>query len=471
MAKKEIGYSGLNEWSGRIQEEFLTELRGQDGYKKYNEMRNNSPAVGAMLLAAEQSIRGVDWQYVSDVGEEDPRVEFAQDAMDGMSHNWGDHIIEALSMLPFGYAPFEIVWQRNESNQLVWRKFAIRGQDTVFRWLLDDNGGLEGMEQQGAPTYQIITIPIKKMVLYRTRSEKNNPEGRSMLRTAWIPYYYCKNIQQIEAIGIERDLAGLPVITPPMGATTDENDSASDVSKAEALVKRIRNDEQSGVVLPPPTGEGDHQKWHFTLASTGGSRIFDTDTIIKRYESRILMAALSQFLILGQDKVGTQALSSDMTDFFSMVVNAIADIIAETHTEYALKKLLRLNGMDDEGIRLEHSPAGDIDVAMLADLFQKVEDKITWLPTDELWLRSTIGLPDVDPQELEAEREKAKQEAKEMLPQQGPFGQPANQEMSVYAAGLSPDDETRRYYEERYKNLMTDFLRKQKGRVKREAKR
>jgi len=399
---KEIGYSGLSEWSGQIQEEFITELRGSKGYKRYNEMRLNSPVVGAMLSAVEQTTRGITWDYVSDLGEEDERIAFLNENWENMSHTIDDHLIEALTMLPFGYAPFEIVYQRL-NGRLMWRKFALRGQDTLYRWMLDETGGLEGMVQQGAPIYKTVEIPIDKMVIYRTRREKNNPEGRSILRTSWIPYYYCKNIQQIEAIGIERDLAGLPVIHLPSGASTDEDDTTSDAYKAARIVRNIRNDEQAGLVLP--------FEWEFELASTGGSRLFDTNEIIGRYENRILMSTMSQFLILGMDKVGTQALSGDMTDLWTQSVNATADIIGYTHTEFAMRKLLRLNGMDDKGIRWEHSPAGDVDLPGLADFLQKVGDKITWLATDEQWIRGAAKLPEVDPEEIEAEREYNRQRA------------------------------------------------------------
>ena len=427
---KEYGYSGLDQWSGIIQEDFLRELRGKEGYKRYNEMRLNSPIVAALLLAIEQAIRGITWQYVSDIGEDDQRIEFAEEARDGMSNSWNDHIIEALSMLPFGFAPFEIVYKR-EGGRLTWRKFAIRGQDTVHRWMFDSNGGLAGLMQMGAPAYNIIEIPIEKLVLYRTRSEKNNPEGRSILRPAWIPYYYAKNIMQIEAIGIERDLAGLPVITPPMGATTDESDSNSDVSKAAKIVRNTRNDEQAGIVLPPPKGEGDHMRWHFDLASTGGTRNFDTNAIVMRYESRILMSALSQFLILGQDRVGSQALSSDMTDFWSNSINATADIIAETHTEFALKRLLALNGMDTEGIRMEHSPAGDVDLSLLGDFLQKAGDKITWLPSDEIWLRGAAKLPEATQEDIQREKEERSARAPQFPPPNANPFEPDEDEMGA----------------------------------------
>ena len=465
----EKGQTGLDQWSGIIREDFLKELRGKEGYKKYNEMRLNSAPVGAMLMAVEQSIRGIQWQYVSDEGEEDERIIFLDEALNNMSHTWNDHLVEALSMMPFGYAPFEIVYKRSDGGGITWRKFAIRGQDTVLRWLIDENGGLGGLVQQGAPYYRTVEIPIEKMVLYRTRSEKNNPEGRSILRTAWVSYFYCKNIQQFEGIGIERDLAGLPVISLPEGASTDTDDPDSDASKAAKTARNIRNDEQSGLVLP--------FGWEFELASTGGSRMFDTDKIIKRYESRMLMSALAQFLILGQDKVGTQALSGDQTDFWTMAVNATADIIAETHTEFAMKRLLRLNGMDDIGIRLEHSPAGDTDINMLADFFQKVGDKITWMSSDEAWLRGLARLPEVDPEEIEAEKEKRRDEQQAIMQQQGgggAFGRPAQPKPNdmgaeMYAADLPPDEEERRKAERKYNRTVRRAFAEQEKRILKEV--
>src|SRR5512138_944586 len=100
----EIGVTGLEDFSGQIREDFLRELRGKEGYKRYNEMRLNSPVVGALLLAIEQAIRGVKWQYTSSDGEDDPRLALLNDSLQVMSHSWNDHVVEALGFLPFGFS-------------------------------------------------------------------------------------------------------------------------------------------------------------------------------------------------------------------------------------------------------------------------------------------------------------------------------------------------------------------------------
>lgn len=436
------GESGLNVFSGQVLEDFLREFHGRLGYKRYNEMRLNSPIIGALLLAIENAVRAVKFEWTSDEAEAakaqqraqdaeeaarigqadatapkpkeakyaaapaapeyaDPRLELLEASLAALSHSLHDHISEALTFLPFGFAPFAIWYQRDERGRVLWRKFLLLGQDTVHRWELDAEGGLVGMWQQAAPAYTTEFIPIERMILYRARVEKNNPEGRSILRQAWIPYYYAKNIAQIEAIGVERDLAGLPVMTPP--ASADLSEGGTDSTLAQKIVRNIRRDEQEGVVLPPG--------WTLELLSTGGSRQFDTDKIIHRYDTRILQSALAQFLMLGQDGVGSLALSKDQTDFFTMAVNTVADIICDALTKYAAPRLLALNGLDAEGVRCQHTPAGDMDLTALSEFLSKTGTYITWTPQDEVWLRQVARLPERSPQELaQAQAQKQQQE-------------------------------------------------------------
>ena len=99
---KEIGSTGLLQYSGFVNQDFLQEWRGKKAYKNADEMRLNSPVIAALLNAIEQSVRSVKWQWTSDAGEEDERLQLIQDSLDGMSFSWNDHIIEALTMLPFG---------------------------------------------------------------------------------------------------------------------------------------------------------------------------------------------------------------------------------------------------------------------------------------------------------------------------------------------------------------------------------
>jgi hypothetical protein len=470
----ETGSTGLIVNRGQISSDFLPELRGRQAYKRYNEMRLNSAIVGGMLAAIEQTIRSASWEFISDQGEEDPRIELLEASMDNLSMTWNDHLSEILTMLPFGYSLFEIVYER-VGGQILWHKFGMRSQDTIEYWEFDDSGSLAGAHQRAAPKYLDVFLPIEKCLLYRTRVEQNNPEGRSILRQAWVSYYYQRNISQIEGIGIERDLAGLPVIHLPPGSTTDTNDINSDASKAAKIVRNVRNDEQAGLVLP--------DGWVFELASTGGSRQFDTDKIISRYESRILISTLTQFLMLGQNSVGTQALSQDQTQLFDVAMNHLADSIAEVVTHFAIPRLMALNGYNADGLEYTHSPIGDTNLNGITDFLQRAGSFLTWTGQDENWLRSLARLPEVDPLERQAEldRKQAMADAISQRIQQAQ-GQPAQDEQpqedadreaqmvaEMYAAA-PPEDTKRRWYESQWKRLESGFFAGQRARVTKGAK-
>jgi len=480
MANK--GSTGLKIWSGTIQEDFLRELRFPNAYNLYNEMRLNSPVIGAMLLSAQQSIRGIKWTFTSDLGEDDPRLEISKKSWDNIDHN--SHISEALTFLPFGFSIFEIVWKR-DGSAVVLDKLAFRGQDTVYSWLWDDNHSrTTGFEQRAAPKYKLVTLKEKTLLHYRASVEKNNPEGRSILRTAWVPYYYAKNLMQVEAIGEERGLAGLPIIYPPMGANMDENDSSSDYATASKTVRNTRRDEQEGIVMPGPKQTGDESPgWLLELLSTGQNRAFQTDIIIKRYESRMLMSALAQFLLLGQDKVGSNSLSQDQTDFYTMSVNAAADIISESFTAQLLPRLMALNGYTADGLLMEHSPAGDVNLESLGDFLQKMAPMLTWTPEDEVWIRDTARLPTKTVEEIEAAQEEERQRLQDeaaLFPQAGAFGRPAkpaadddmddddvdeNAALVEMFGSEPPDDDARRKEEGILKRTMRSFWKGERKRI------
>ena len=82
--------------------------------------------------------------------------------------------------------------------------------------------------------------------------------------------------QEVEGIGIERDLAGLPVIYGPSDLdiwNPDDEQAQEILNGLQTQVRNIRRDEMEGVVLP--------DGYKLELLSTGGSRQFDTNAIIR----------------------------------------------------------------------------------------------------------------------------------------------------------------------------------------------
>lgn len=336
------GRSGLK-WSqpGYVDDEFLVQLRGLRGIKTYREMSDNDPIVGACLYAIRQILREVRWSVKAAGGKDsktDEDAQFLEENMRGMTHTWGDFISEAMSMFTYGWAWFEQVYRLREDGKAVWNKMPLRAQSSYEKWEMKDNGETVGFWQRPPPDYGTIFIPLRKSIHLRTESRANNPEGRSILRNAYRPWYYRKNLQEIEAIGIERDLVGLPVMKLPEGMKVeDESDeNATAIKWAKDIVTNIRRDEQAGLVLP--------FGWEFDLVSSPGSKQFDVNKTIDRYSKEIAISLLAQFIMLGMERTGSYALAKELIDMFFASLEGFADYIASTFNRQAVMLLFRLNG-------------------------------------------------------------------------------------------------------------------------------
>lgn len=328
--------------------------------------------------------------------------------MHDMQDTWIDTISEILSFLTYGWSYHEIVYKRRMGNTkdprtkskysdglIGWRKLPIRGQETLYKWEYDKEDNLLGMTQQPPPDFGVFTIPMEKAMLFRTKSRKNNPEGRSILRNAYRSWYFKRRIQEIEGIGIERDLAGLPVIYTPEDVNIwDENDadSVKISSYLETMVKHIRRDELEGAVLPC--------SYKIELLSSGGTRQFDTNAIINRYDTRIAMTVLADFIFLGHDKTGSWALSSDKTELFAVAIGAFLDIICETFNSQGIPALIDINGQHFAGIteypKMTHGDIEDADITKVAAFIKDMTGIGVLVPDDGLedYIRQVGHLPE-----------------------------------------------------------------------------
>lgn len=419
----EMGQTGLSRWGGTISEEFLTELRGAKGRKVYTEMAENDPVIAAMLRAIDWICRGANW--TAD-GENEEQVEFLQSCMDDMSFSWQDTISEVLTMLVYGWSYFEVVYKtrkgpdtepisKYDDGRIGWRKWAIRGQNTLYEWDLDDTGGIRGMVQDVSGG-QPVNIPIAKSLLFRTQTTLNNPEGKSLLRPAYRPWFFMKNMQEIEGIGIERDLAGLPVVYLGEGCSTSGTNS--DYALAKQLVRDVRRDEQEGVVIPKPKLTADGRGMLFELLSTGGDRSFDIGAVIARYEKRIAMVVLAQWLMLGMDQVGSYALSQDQSDFFRQALESILKNICSTINRFAVPRLFNLNptlrAKSEELPEVTYSFTFKPDLAVYAQAVNAMLQGQVLDPFDEglqTKMREVLDLPRLtEEQKQELEDKKAQRE-------------------------------------------------------------
>lgn len=414
---EEVGRSGLLYSGGIISEEFLTQLRGPQGRRVFREMSDNDPVIGGILFAFEKTLSKLDWHIeVPDNASPDDKAiaDFVQECFEDMSEDWGSTLSSILSMMTFGWAYHEIVYKvrggrdatdsahmsKFTDGKIGWRKWAGRSQESLLRWEIDDNGGLNAMTQMVWGVGP-LTIPIEKALLFRTTMNRSNPEGRPLIRNAYRPWFYKKRIEEIEAIGIERDLAGLPVawVDPLYFSPNASDDERALFNQVNKIVTEIKRNQMEGVVFPLMHDEHGHKTIDLSLMSTGGSRQFDTDKIIGRYSQQIAMSVLADFLMLGHENVGSQSLGGSKIELWMMAVESLAKSIAAVVNQYAIPRLLKLNGMDCENPpELVFGSIENVDLGVLGLFVKSMVDAGVIVPDMKLeeMLRDLAKLTPID---------------------------------------------------------------------------
>ena len=369
-SKQILGVAGDNTDNGQIRaDEFLPELRGRKAIKKYREMRDNDSTIGAVMYSVEQILRDVNLKVTpaNDSDEAKAEAEFIKSVLHDMDHTLDDHIAESLSFLSYGFAWFEVVYKRrvgpNETSdkkrskftdgRIGVRKIAARAPWTINRFDVDrKTGDVLGIEQTIGGFNNKNYIPTNKSLYYRTTSINGDPSGRSILRNAYTSYEYLNNLQAIEAIAVERELAGIPVARIPAeylsaGATSEQ---AQFVNNLKQILRDVKFNEQGYIITPSDTyldKDGSPTNIRLVdieLMASNGKRNIDIDPIVRRYQHDIARSVLSEFLLLGSQG-GSYALSKSKTDLFLRALESYIQAIVDVLNKQLVERLWQLNGL------------------------------------------------------------------------------------------------------------------------------
>ena len=418
MVELELGSVGLHRNGGQVSEEILRELTGSTGAKIFRQMEDNDPTIGALLFSISMIIRSLKWK-MSPTDDKDPEAvanaEFADSCMHDMSETWADTISSILSFLVYGFSVHEQVFKlrngdkpkdfykksKHDDGRIGWKRLPIRSQLSILNgdWLFaEDSDDLIGISQLAPPRYKRETIPMSKLLLFRTINNKNNPEGKSILRNAYRPWHFKRNVENIEAIGIERELAGLPVFKAPAQIMAKDAEPAqrSMYSSIKDMVVNVRNDEQAGLVIPSDRDEHGHPLYELSLLSCNGAKMFDTNKTIERYRNEILSTVIADFITLGQGVAGTQALADTKVDLFLNAIESWVKQIEAVFNRFAITHLFKLNGITEKVPTLKATAIkkSDVDqtvknISMLAQSGMELFPS----PVIDAYIRDELNMP------------------------------------------------------------------------------
>lgn len=406
---KQLGSSGLKRYGPYVYEEFLPELRWPYAGRIYQEMSDNDPVIGAILYLAEMLIRGTKWSVepASQSSEDVEAAKFLESCMHDMDTSWANTICEILSMLTYGFSFHEEVYKirrgpyetdgkyksKYSDGRIGWRRLPVRAQTSLHEWEFNKEGDVTAFIQCAEPDFNIVRIPMSKGLLFRTRISRDNPEGKSLLRNAYRPWFFKKHFEEIEGIGIERDLAGFPVLTAPQDLDLWNEEDPRMVklkTNAEEIVASVRRDSEEGLLLP--------YGWELKLLSSGSSRQINIGETIDRYDNRIAITMLSDIILIGNNKAGSFALADTKQSMLAAALQAQLQNIADVFNSKAVPDLFGYNTFT--GItELPKIVPGQIQTPSLKELALVLRAMGLNIAGDmklQNYLRHILGMPDLD---------------------------------------------------------------------------
>ena len=411
-ARREVGVAGLKQRSGLILEEFDRNLQGAKAFKVWREMPDSDPIAGAVWFLLRMYLQAAEWTvqpFEQGVPEYEADAVFLQSCMDDLPVPWSAITDDVWTCLQFGWSWLEPVYKprhgatddemtssRFTDGAWGWSQLAFRAQDSWRRWQFDpDTGRLEGWWQDTGNGSEVLLTRAKGLH-FRTTRARGNPEGRSIFRSAYTPWWFRKRLREIEAIGIERDLNGLPVVY--VSPEVLEDSANADVLAAyESLVKDVRADEQAGVVLPSVYDEHGNQLVRLELLSSGGQKATDPGAVIARYGTEIAVSVLADVILLGHQATGSYALSITKDAMLQRTMEAWLSDAADVFNREEIPRLFALNGNRTGNLpRLVATAPDGLTVEQILSALKNLADTGAPLwPSAELgqWVEQRTGIP------------------------------------------------------------------------------
>lgn len=423
LSLSEVGWAGLRVSNKTILEEKQRTFQWPQLLQVCEEM-SCDPTISTAFNVYNMLMSRIDW-YVEPpehaTEQEKERAKFVESCMHDMEGSWTSFMTEVLTYLKYGYQITEKVYRRRlkkngskHNDGLVGlKKLAPRGQDTICKWYFSEDGReLEGVGQslnflENSTRYAnlknkdgVLQINRNKILLFSADGTKGNPQGRSLLRSVFLPYKQLTLLKDQLMLGVAKDLQGIPTFyIPPK--YLDPNASAEDKAVYESfksIVNGLADGTQKGIILPKIIDQETNQNLvDLELIEAKGGKAFDIPSIIAALQTDILTALSVDVVKLGANSVGSYSLASSKENILAMAIEYRLKEIQEVLNSDLMRQLYELNGWDTSRMaKFCYGDVIDLDMELISKFVQRIS-AVGMLVKDHATINKIRQAMDVEP--------------------------------------------------------------------------
>lgn len=446
LNEDEQGVTGTEFFGGSISgEEYVPELSGLQAYDTYDQMRKSAD-VGSTLLVVKLPIRGAKPSVNPPPHGDETDAEMARLATEmlfgGKHFNWDRALQHILLQLDFGFSILEEQWAADDDGFFYLKKWAPRLPRTIHYWHTTRDGSLVRvwqyapvMDEKDDPVgrrvrgpmgsqaipmppsshYEYIPIEADVLSVFTYQKEGDNYEGRSMLRGAYMPWYYKKTLYHLDMLRHDRLAVGVPTAE----LTAEANLSADEMTELKEVLGGLRANDRMYLIAPNGV------RYRILGPEASGGTAVNAVTMLDHYDAMIARNMIAGFLSAGRDTYSTKGGMTRLVDFFVASLNGITAAIEDDIERGVLKKFYDYNfDMTDRQYgKVEFTGLESTDIAQLLSLTNASMPTVI-TPNDDLEakFRELLGLPPMKPEESRTPEERLGSGAPP--PAMGPDGQP-----------------------------------------------
>jgi len=344
-----------------------SKLVGSERYRTAADLLANISIVAAGTRYFLNLIAHPAWSIepADDSPEAMEAAEFVESCMYDMTASWA-RIIRRSGLYRFhGFAIQEWVAKKRADGRIGYASIEPRPQFTIERWDMDDQFQVRGVIQRGPESGQEYYLPREKLIYLVDDTLTDSPEGMGLFRHLVEPSERLKRYLELEGMGYERDLRGIPIGRAPLTAI-NKAVANKELTEAEgnAMVQALRDFVKMQAKKRDTALVLDSQPYENTTADglqVTGDQMWDVElltgvssgleamglSINREIEEIARILGVESLLLGGASSGGNRALSEDKSRNLYLTANATLNDIAETMERDFVNPLWALNGFDD----------------------------------------------------------------------------------------------------------------------------
>jgi hypothetical protein len=363
-----IGSSGTVVLAGFIQHnEKNANVRDTARWRTYSDNLANIDVVGASVRYYLNLGTAAKWSL--DPADDTPAAQdvadFIDDVIRDMRTPWARVVRRGLMYRYWGFGIQEWTAKKREDGKIGLLDVEARPAHTIERWDRDeDTGHVVGVVQLRPQDQKLAYLPRTKIVYVVDDSLSDSPDGFGIARQISETVQRLQRFQELETIGFETELRGIPKGRAPYAVLDDlkakkkikESERVAILAPLKDFIENHIISVKTGVMIDSSvyraTDEGKTPSatplWDVELMTGGSTGMEAVAAAIERLQREIARLFGTEGILLGGSNVGSLALSRDKSHQLAVVVDSALSELKEAYQRDIVETVCTLNGIPRE---------------------------------------------------------------------------------------------------------------------------